>query len=61
MQSIFSARQTADELFDSICFVGHRVGQQLRAAYWEGHGSASLHEGRLETWARDLATERLGE
>ena len=61
MQSIFSARQTADELFDSICFVGHRVGQQLRAAYWEGRGSASLHEGRLETWARDLATERLGD
>ena len=61
MQSIFSTQQIADELFDSICFVSHRIGQQLRAAYWEGRGSASLHEGRLEKWARDLATERLGE
>ena len=27
----------------------------------DGEARASLHEGRLETWARDLASERLGE
>ena len=50
LQNILNTRQTADELFDSICFVSHTLIQQLRAAYWEDRRSASLHEGRLETW-----------